>query len=126
MSNQLTGVLREIYPVQEISDKFRKRDIVITDNSTQYEQHVKMQVTQDRCELFDKCNVGDEVTVHFNIRGKQYTKKDQTIDYFTTLEVWKVEMNKTNNYPQPPAAPQTTNDAPSNIGAANEPQDLPF
>lgn len=100
MSNQLTGVLREIYPVQQVSDKFRKRDIVITDNRTDYEQHIKMQVTQDRCELFDKCNVGDEATVHFNIRGKQYTKKTGEIDYFTTLEVWKVETNKTTQQQQ--------------------------
>lgn len=120
MSNQLTGVLREIYPVQEISDKFRKRDIVITDNSSQYEQHIKMQVTQDRCELFDKCNVGDTVNVHYNLRGKQYTKKDGTIDYFTTLEVWKVEANKANNnYPPQQSAPQTTNDP-------SMPDDLPF
>lgn len=119
MSNQLTGVLREIYPVQEISDKFRKRDIVVTDNSTQYEQHIKMQVTQDRCELFDNLNVGDEVKVSYNVRGKQYTKKDGIIDYFTTLEVWKVETNKVNNYTQTPPAPQTTNDAPVD-------DDLPF
>lgn len=117
MSNQLTGVLREIYPVQEISDKFRKRDIVITDNSTQYEQHIKMQVTQDRCELFDNLNVGDEVKVSYNIRGKQYTKKDQTIDYFTTLEVWKVEKLGGNQAPQVNQADRPINPA--------EP-DLPF
>jgi len=101
MSNQLTGVLREIYPVQQVSDKFRKRDIVVTDNSTQYEQHIKMQVTQDRCELFDNLNVGDEVKVSYNVRGKQYTKKDQTIDYFTTLEVWKVETLAAQKSPTP-------------------------
>lgn len=125
MSNQLTGVLREIYPVQEISDKFRKRDIVITDNSTQYEQHIKMQVTQDRCELFDKCNVGDEATVHFNIRGKQYTKKDQTIDYFTTLEVWKVETNKANQSQPQIQTPPPVNNA-SNVPNGSDIDDLPF
>ncbi len=123
MSNQLTGVLREIYDVQEISDKFRKRDIVVTDSSTQYEQHIKMQVTQDRCEVFDKLNVGDEVTVHFNIRGKQYQKKDGTgHDYFTTLEVWKVEANSRGSQIQ---NPPPVNNA-SNVPNGSDVDDLPL
>jgi len=121
MSNQLTGVLREIYPVQQISEKFRKRDIVITDSSTQYPQHIKMQITQDRCTLIDGCNVGDEVTLHYNLRGKQYTKKDGTEDYFTTLEVWKVETNKVSTSTPTPQQPTE-----KNIGADDETLDLPF
>jgi len=126
MSNQLTGVLREIYPEKQPSATFTTRDFVVTEDG-QYPQYVTFQATQGTCAVLDRLSVGETVTVHYNVRGKQYEKKDGSGHaYFNSLVAWKIETNKTNNYPQQSAEPQTTNDAPSNIGAANEPQDLPF
>ena len=87
---QIKGQIREIYAANRVSEKFIKRDLVVTMDGT-YPQHIKMQCTQDRCALLDGFQVGDTVTVDINIRGKQYDKKDGTgHDYFTTIEAWKI------------------------------------
>lgn len=94
MSNTITGTIKVIGTTSQVSDKFRKREIVITDNSnSQYPQHIIMQATQDRCSILDQFYVGDEVTVSFNLRGREWTSPQGEIKYFNTLEVWKIARN---------------------------------
>lgn len=89
----ITGILKVKGDEKKVSDKFRKRDGVLTiDHNGQYPQHIPFQVTQDRCGLLDKHNVGDEVKVHFNLRGREWTDpKDGEVKYFMNLEGWKIE-----------------------------------
>lgn len=99
---EITGILKVINDTHKVSDTFQKREIVVTiDATTQYPQHVSFQVTQDKCALFDfgKFKVGDEVKMHFNLRGREWNGPEG-VRYFNTLEAWRVEMvNK---------APETT------------------
>jgi hypothetical protein len=88
----ITGTLKAKFGEQQVSDRFRKRDFVITDNSSQYPQHISFQLVQDRCSLIDPFNVGDEIRVFFNLRGREWTPKDGgPVKYFNTIEAWKVE-----------------------------------
>lgn len=87
----ITGTLRVKSNEQKVSEKFRKRDFVITDNSSQYPQHISFQLTQDRCGLLDQYNVGDQVKVYFNLRGREWTSPQGEVKYFNTLEAWKLE-----------------------------------
>lgn len=95
----ITGNLKVIGEVIQVSEKFKKRDVVLTDNSSQYPQHISFQLTQDKCGLLDKFKVGDEVKVHFNIRGKEYTNKEGKVSYFNSLEIWRVEGGVSNSAP---------------------------
>lgn len=101
----ITGTLREIYSTQQVSDKFAKREAVIT-VAGQYPQHITVQFTQDKCAMLDKYNLGDNVVVSINLRGKQYQGKDGSIKYFNTIEAWKIE--RTENVPLD-ATPQLDN-----------------
>jgi len=84
---EFTGKIEKIFESQQISDKFKKRDFVITDaDSSQYPQSVLFQVTQDRVALLDKLKEGDVVTVFFNLRGRKSGDK-----YFNSLEAWKIQ-----------------------------------
>ena len=74
---ELTGTLKVKSNEQQISEKFRKREFVITDNSSQYPQHIMFQLTQDKCSLLDSYNVGDEIKVYFNLRGREWTSPFQ-------------------------------------------------
>ena len=112
----LTGTVKVVGAEQQVSEKFRKRDIVITDNSSQYPQHIQFQATQDRCNIIDGCAIGQEVTVHFNMRGREWKDpKDGSIKYFNTLEAWKIDK---------PAGSSTA--APAAQTASEDPSDLPF
>ena len=69
---EVSGQLKMKASTQVVSDKFSKRDFVLaTDLSTPYPQFVSFQVTQDKCAVLDGYNVGDEIKVHFNLRGRE-------------------------------------------------------
>jgi hypothetical protein len=105
MSFQLTGKLKKIDTTVQVSEKFSKRDFVITDDSSQYPQDVLFQSTQDKCTLLDKFNVGDVVQVSFNLRGREWTSPQGEVKYFNTLEAWRIEGSTTStNAPQPQAS----------------------
>lgn len=88
----ITGILKAKYDEQKVSDRFRKRDFVLTDNSSQYPQHISFQLVQDRCNLIDNFNVGSEIRVFFNLRGREWAPKDGgPVKYFNTIEAWKIE-----------------------------------
>src|SRR4051794_19432028 len=89
---QITGILKIKKSEQEVSSKFRKREFVITDNSSsQYPQHISFQLTQDKCSLLDSVNEGETITVHFNLRGREWSSPQGEIKYFNTLEAWKID-----------------------------------
>lgn len=87
----ITGILKVKEEAQQVSDKFRKREFVLTDNSSQYPQHISFQLTQDKCGLIDNYAVGSTIKVHFNLRGREWTSPKNEIKYFNTLEAWRIE-----------------------------------
>lgn len=94
MSNkyEATGTLRAILDTQEISDTFRKREFALEIPDGNYSQTVKFQVVNDKTELLDQFEVGQEVTVHFNLRGREYTRRnDGQTDWWVNLDCWRME-----------------------------------
>ncbi|CAN5580483.1 hypothetical protein BH11BAC1_BH11BAC1_15160 [soil metagenome] len=91
MSLQVKGKLKLKSNEQVVSDRFRKREFVLTDDSSQYPQHISFQLTQDKCSLIDAINPGDEITVSFNLRGREWKSPQGEIKYFNSLEAWKID-----------------------------------
>ena len=86
-----TGVLKTKGKETKVSDRFKKREFVLTDNSPSYPQIILFQLTQDRCPLIENVNVGDEVTVHFQLKGREWKNPQGEIKVFNSLDVFKVE-----------------------------------
>jgi len=93
MSYTIKGTLHKIEDTVQISDKFSKREFVLAfSDNPKYPQFAKLQATGDKCSQLDDLNVGDEVSVEFNVRGRAYTsKKTGEEDYFTSLDAWRIE-----------------------------------
>jgi hypothetical protein len=119
----ITGILKLKTEAQQVSDKFRKREFVLTDNSSQYPQHISFQLTQDKCSLLDQYNVGDEIKVHFNLRGREWTSPKGEIKYFNTLEAWRIEGGAGGSNK---SAANSMNDVAATFTAASQEDDLPF
>lgn len=123
MSFEITGTLVKKYETETKGESFRVRDFVIKANDGgQYDNFVKFQTTQDRTTIIDNYNEGDELKVHFDLRGRQWQEK-----YFTNLNAWRVEALSTAPATQPAADsftdfPAAGNDEP----AAEATDDLPF
>ena len=88
----ITGTLKLKKDEQKISETFRKREFVLTDNtSSKYPQLISFQLAQNNCDLLDPFQNGEELRVHFNVRGREWQSPAGEIKYFNTLEVWKIE-----------------------------------
>lgn len=86
---EITGTLHIKGETQQVTDKFRKREIVIkTDN--QYEPFVKFEFKQGGCDMVEDFSIGTTVKVGFYVGGREWTKNGVT-NYFTTLTGANIE-----------------------------------
>ena len=83
---ELKGTVKIIKDTEQVSDKFKKRTVVITTPDEKYPQDVAVEFTQDNCAKLDAVSLGEEVTVTFNIRGSEYKGR-----HFVNLSGWKIE-----------------------------------
>jgi hypothetical protein len=88
---EITGRLFEKFSTQQVTDKYSKRELVIEVTENNYTQHIKLQLSKDRCALLDKFNVGDEIKAVFNLNGRRW-EKDGKVSYFNTLDAWKLDL----------------------------------
>lgn len=89
---EVTGKIHFIGDTNVVSDKFSKRDVVlkIADNP-QFVQYVSFQFTQEKCALLDLCEAGQDVTISFNLRGREWVSPQGESKYFNTLEGWRIQ-----------------------------------
>jgi hypothetical protein len=90
MSFEVEGKLHKKFDTENKTDTFQAREFVIQTEG-QYPQFVKFQLTQDRCQLVDSHNEGDQVKVYFDLRGREWNEK-----YFTNLNAWKIDKQTVN------------------------------
>lgn len=88
MDYQITGKIAEVYPVNRISERFRKREFVIehkdSSSAQTYVDFIKFQLTQDKCEIIDESWLRQDVTVTFSLKGNRW-EKNGMVNYITNL-----------------------------------------
>lgn len=91
-SLQLKNVtLKVINETQQVTEKFAKREFVVTDSNSNYPQDIIFQATQDKCALLDQFQINDRVDIAFNIRGREWKSPQGEVKYFNSLEAWRIE-----------------------------------
>ena len=94
------GTIIAIDDVIKFDSGFTKREFVIkTTDDGDYPQDIKFELVKDKTSLVDKYNLGDKVTVHFNVRGREYNEK-----YYVNLVAWRLEGSEAAVAQQAPAA----------------------
>ncbi len=122
---EAAGEIRAIMDTQQVTDTFRKREFALEIEDGRYPQTVKFQLVQDKTELLDDFEVGQQVRVHFNLRGREYTRKsDGATDYWTNLECWRIE--KADGAEAQPDQVHFSADDPPTGSFSNESDDIPF
>lgn len=121
---ELKGKVHEIGALQQVSETFKKRDLIIeyAENPT-YPEYIRFEALQDKTALFDSLKQGDDVEVSFNLRGRPWTDKTGKTSYFNSLVVWRI-----NALTASAAAASTPAYAPpADLNSApGEEDDLPF
>ena len=92
MGIEATGKLHTIFEMKQVSERFSKREFVIEmSDNPKYPQVVLFQLTGDRCAQLDGLNVGDQVSIEFSLRGREWKSPSGEVKYFNSLDVWKIE-----------------------------------
>ncbi|MBX2884549.1 MAG: DUF3127 domain-containing protein [Granulosicoccus sp.] len=86
MAFQIEGKLHRVFDTEQKTDTFQAREFVIETADAQYPQMIKFQLTQDKCAIIDEYELGDELAVHFDLRGREWNER-----FFTNLSAWKIE-----------------------------------
>jgi hypothetical protein len=94
MSYELTGKLIAKYDTIQRSETFKTREFVIEKTEDiggrTITNFIKLQCVQDKTNIVDRINIGDEVKVYFNIKGSKWEKDGRT-NYITNLDAWRIE-----------------------------------
>ena len=81
----LTGTVEEIFDERQITDKFAIREFVLKTSDGQYPEHILFQCANQQIKLLDSVMLGESVTVHFNISGREANGR-----YWNSLKAWKI------------------------------------
>jgi hypothetical protein len=113
---QATGKLKVIFDTQTFPSGFTKREFVVTTGDSNYPQDIKFELIKDKCYWLDNYQVGQEMTVSFDVRGNEHNDK-----YYVNLNAWKVEPvgQQQPQQRQQPAQPQGNQ---HKLGGATLPQ----
>lgn len=88
---EVLGKIKVLGEIKTYGDNgFRKREVVIT-TQEQYPQHLLIEFIQDRCELLDSFNVGENVKISINLRGRDWENPEGEIKYFNSIHGWRIE-----------------------------------
>lgn len=94
MGFDVTGKLVAKFDTVQRTETFKTREFVIETSEdikgriiTNY---IKFQSVQDRTTIVDRFNIGDQIKVHFNIKGSRWEKNGQ-VNYITNLDAWRIE-----------------------------------
>lgn len=123
---EVTGRIKVIADVQQISATFKKREVVVT-TEEQYPQHLMIEFTQDKTDLLNQYNVGEQVRVSINLRGREWTNPQGETKYFNSIQGWRIERIQTEAPAgQMPPVPPTEAFEPATNFNEEEHDDLPF
>jgi len=98
----ITGTIKLIEELQTFDSGFTKQVLVLT-TSEKYPQDVALEFYKEACAKLDKFNVGDTVTVEYNVRGSEWKGK-----YYVNLNGWKVESAQADDVVSPVLDPEDT------------------
>lgn len=114
MAYELSGKIKLIQEPKTFDSGFTKREMVVTVEDGRYPEEINLEFVQDKVALLDSLQPGQEVTVSFDIRGREYNGR-----YFNNLQGWKVVTQGEEATPSAEPPPYPT---PSDFGD----EDIPF
>ena len=94
---EVQGSIKVIGEVQEISAKFKKRELVVSTDE-QYPQTLSIEFIQDKTDLLNKFEIGQNVKVGINLRGREWENpQTKEIKYFNSIQGWRIELLENSN-----------------------------
>ena len=124
---EVLGRVKVINPEQQVSASFKKRELVVT-TEEQYPQHIMIEFTLYKTDLLNQYNVGEQVKVSINLRGREWVNPQGETKYFNSIQGWRIEKVQAEapSAPQMPPMPAAEAFEPATNFKEEEHDDLPF
>ena len=104
---------------------FRKREMVIT-TEEQYPQHILIEFVQDKTDLLNSYQVGMNVKVSINVRGREWVNPQGETKYFNSITGWRIEnIDQSVSANMPPMPHEDAFEPASDLNVEDH-DDLPF
>lgn len=87
---ELKGTIKVIKDIQQVSDKFQKREFVVESNE-QYPQTICVELHGDKVDIVDAYAIGESVTVSIGLRGREWINPQGEAKYFNTIVAWRIQ-----------------------------------
>ena len=85
MSFTVKGFLKEKHDAVQTTEKLLTR-LFVVEKPAKYPELYAFQLINDRCDMIDAFETGQEIEVSFNISCREWNGK-----YFTNLGAWKIQ-----------------------------------
>lgn len=124
---EVQGRIKMIGETQTFGNNgFRKREVVVT-TEEQYPQHLMIEFVQDKTDLLNNYQVGQQVKVSINLRGREWVNPQGETKYFNSIQGWRIEALQAEapNAEVPPMPPADVFEPVSEINEEDH-DDLPF
>ena len=122
----IKGKILELSDTVQVKETFRKREFILEySENPQYPEFIKFELIQDKCDLLDGMEAGQEVEVHFNLKGRKWTDPQGQVKYFNSLQAWRIDPAQTS--PMADGADPGSSDEPAWMNSEDSADDdLPF
>ena len=91
---EIKGKVVNVKPVETVgANNFKKASIWVETTTDQYPQTIEIEFVKDKADEIQTIEVGSDVTVKINIRGRKWTGNDGVEKVFTSIQGWNVESN---------------------------------
>ena len=122
---EVTGKIKKIEETKTYgSNGFRKRELVLTTDE-QYPQFLLIEFVQDKCDLLNNFNVGEDVRISINLRGREWVNPEGQTKYFNSIQGWRLEKLQSGAPGEVPPMDASGFEPVTSVDE-NEPDDLPF
>jgi hypothetical protein len=108
----ITGTVHLIGHVETVGDKGFTKRLLVVRTDQQYDNLIPVELKKDKTALADGLKLGQSVTVHVNLEGREYNGK-----FYPSITGWKLEAGQAQAAPQAVAAP---------VAEDSDPDGLPF
>jgi len=87
---EITGKVKVVSAEIQVSASFKKRELVVTTDE-QYPQSILIEFPQDKADLLNDIQVGQDVKVSINLGGREWVNPQGETKYFNSIKGWRIE-----------------------------------
>lgn len=123
---EIIGKIKWIDETKEYgSNGFKKRELVVT-TEEQYPQHILVEFIQDKCEILNSFQIGNNVKIGINLKGREWTNPEGQIKYFNSVQGWRIDIIDDEISQELPPIPPPISSENIDENKTEEEDDLPF